>query len=51
MSNQSCLLIFIIYLVHFELILGPVILDPVILDPVILDPVFPGNHHNDDHCV
>ena len=49
MSNQSRLLIYLIYLIHFELILDPVILDPVILDPVILDPVipdlvFPGNN-------
>ena len=40
-SNQSRLLIYLIYLIHFELILDPMILDSVILDPVILNPAFP----------
>ena len=42
MSNQSCLLIYLIYLIHFELILDPwsLILDPwsLILDPWSLIP-------------
>ena len=40
-SNQSRLLIYLNYLIHFELILDPMILDSVILDPVILNPAFP----------
>ena len=49
MSHHSCLLIYLIYLIHFEPILDPrsSILDPrsSILDPrsSILDLVFPGN--------
>ena len=46
--NEQSNMIYLIYLIHFELILDPwsLILDPwsLILDPVILDPVFPGNH-------
>ena len=38
MSNQSCLLIYLIYLIHFK-----PILDPYSGDPVILDPIFSGN--------
>ena len=42
MSHHSCLLIYLIYLIHFEPILDP---RSSILDPrsSILDLVFPGN--------
>ena len=43
MSHQSRLFIYLIYFIHFELILDPVIRWSLILDPVILDLVFPSN--------